>query len=183
MSEELIVARLHDDHLDLMEYLRTQGEVSFLATMESAVPKVILLAAASDLESRVGQLIRNYVASQTGSNEFVVNFVMNKAVNRQFHTFFNWKDRSAAPFFGLFGERFKEKMKVECRDDESLAKSIRDFCEVGALRNQLVHESYASFTLEKTSQEVFDLYRSALVFVARLPGLLTPPTSVAEVVQ
>jgi hypothetical protein len=161
-----------DDHAALMDYLNEQQQISFVSTVESSLPKVILLAAASDLENEVQQVIINYYRAQTKSSEFAVSFVHNKAISRQFHTYFDWKNRSANQFFGLFGERFKAKAKRARQEDEKLDQAVSDFCELGDLRNQLVHQNYAAFTMEKTAAEVYRLYQSALYFVVRLPGLL-----------
>lgn len=171
MSEELI-KRLMDDHGALMEYLRVQGEISFLSAVESSLPKVVLLAAASDLEQQVQSAILGYYTRETRSSEFAVSFVHNKAVSRQYHTYFDWPNRSANKFFALFGERFKAKARAQIRADERLADAVKAFCELGDLRNQLVHENYASFIMEKTASEVHSMYRTALYFVGSLPDLL-----------
>lgn len=87
-------------------------------------------------------------------------------------TFFDWRNRSANCFFTLFGERFRAKAKAAVGADEKLARSVSDFCELGDLRNQLVHQNYAAFVMTKTAEEVYSLYISALQFVACLPRLL-----------
>src|ERR1022692_1831159 len=171
MSEDLI-ARLMADHGALMDYLRLQGEISFLSTMESSLPKVVLLAAASDLEHEVQQVIIGYYKQQTRDCEFAVSFVHNKAISRQYHTYFDWRNRSANSFFALFGERFKAKAKTALKADAEIAQAVADFCELGDLRNQLVHENYAAFSMEKTASEVHALYQSARRFVTYLPTLL-----------
>lgn len=171
MSGEL-VERLMTDHVELMNFLRKGNEISFLATMESSLPKVLLLASASDLEESIQRLIVDYFHVATRSSDFAVNFVRNKAVERQYHSYFDWRNRSANMFFALFGDRFKSKAKRALANDEKLANAVKSFCEIGDLRNQLVHENYAAFTVEKTASEVFDLYRRALYFLDRLPELL-----------
>jgi hypothetical protein len=175
MSGEL-VERLVTDNSALMAYLRDQGEISFLSNMESSVPKIILLAAASDLEHQVQQIILGYYDKVTNACEFAGKFVFNKAVRFQFHTYFDWSSRSANAFFALFGERFRDKAKAAVRADDRLLQSIKDFCEVGDLRNQLVHQNYAAFVLAKTAEEVYGLYSSALYFLLRLPELLEENT-------
>lgn len=171
MSSEL-VRRLYDDHAGLLAYLTSRGEISFATAIESSFPKVVLLAAASDLETRVTDALIDYFTRVTGSTRAAVSFVRNKAIARQYHTYFDWRGRSANQFFGLFGDEFKTKMKATMRLDGNLSEAISAFCEVGDLRNQLVHENYAAFTVEKTADEVHALYEKALVFVTRLPDLL-----------
>jgi len=43
---------------------------------------------------------------------------------------------------------------------------------MGNERNKLVHQDYATFQMEKTLDEVYTLYKSALDFVDSLPGAL-----------
>jgi hypothetical protein len=167
-----LVERLMVDHTSLMEFLREGQEISFLTTVESSLPKVVLLASASDLEESMQKVLVDYFHGVTKSSDFAVSFVQNKAVKRQYHTYFDWERRSANKFFALFGARFKTKVKIASAEDVALAEAIASFCEIGDLRNQLVHQNYAAFTVEKTAAEVFQLYQSALYFVGRLPGLL-----------
>lgn len=171
MTSEL-VERLMQDHKAVIEYLNIQGEISFQSTMESSTPKVILLAAASDLESRIQQIIVDYYDQVTNSCEFASHFVYNKAIRQQYHTYFDWRNRSANSFFALFGDRFRAKAKAAVNADEELARAVSDFCELGDLRNQLVHQNYAAFLMTKTTEDVYRLYISALTFIDFLPGLL-----------
>lgn len=63
-------------------------------------------------------------------------------------------------------------MGKEVKDDPQLQSSIRAFLELGNLRNQLVHENFAVFPLEKTSGEIYQLYQVALFFVEIFPNKL-----------
>jgi HEPN superfamily RiboL-PSP-like protein len=166
------VQRLMDDHNTLLEYLSEQQELSLMVVVEASFPKIALLASASDLERRIEELLVLYFQLVTKDSSYAVSFVRNKAIKRQFHTYFNWPDKSANQFFGLFGEDFKRKMKELIAEDTVLAQAIRDFCEIGDLRNQLVHQGYASFTMQKTAAEVFELYKNAIHFVDKLSEVL-----------
>lgn len=42
---------------------------------------------------------------------------------------------------------------------------MKAFMEIGRDRNRLVHEDFATFTLEKTAEEIHNHYQTALVFV------------------
>ena len=92
-------------------------------------------------------------------------FVKNKAISRRSHTWFKWEDRNANQFFGLFGSEFKKMMSERIKASDDLGVSIRAFLEVGNERNKLVHQDFASFPLEKTLDEIYALYRQALLFV------------------
>ena len=68
-------------------------------------------------------------------------------------------------FLGAFGSSFKPFMETRVKGGGNLEESIRAFMEMGALRNQLVHQNFATFNLDKTVAEIFDMYQKALAFV------------------
>ncbi|CAL9311964.1 hypothetical protein SUDANB135_04865 [Streptomyces sp. SudanB135_2055] len=115
--------------------------------------------------------LREHVMEHTRDLK-IVELVEQKAIRRQYHTLFDWDTTNAGRFWGLFGNEYKVGMKKHCQQDMQLAQSIRAFLEVGSLRNRMVHNNYASFILEKTLDEVYDLYRTGDGFVSRLPDLL-----------
>ena len=51
----------------------------------------------------------------------------------------------------------------------ALDEAIRAFLELGQMRNELVHENFATFALEKTSEEIYALYSKAVPFVEAFP--------------
>jgi len=54
-------------------------------------------------------------------------------------------------------------------EDRAFSDSARAFLEIGRERNRLVHQNFAAFTLEKSSNELYELYRKAYHFVCRFP--------------
>ena len=60
-------------------------------------------------------------------------------------------------------------MVEKVRADSNLEESIKAFLEIGDLRNQLAHENYALFKMEKTVEDVFNLYTKAVRFVEGFP--------------
>jgi len=52
--------------------------------------------------------------------------------------------------------------------DEELRLAVGAFMELGRDRNRLVHEDFATFVLEKTAEEIYAQYKSALCFVMRI---------------
>ncbi|WP_329314281.1 HEPN domain-containing protein [Streptomyces sp. NBC_01262] len=165
------VQRLYEDHRDALEYLRDRQQVSHHATLQMTLPKVLLLAAASEFEERVSEALRDHVRENTRDLK-IVELVDQKAIRRHYHTLFDWDTRTAAKFWALFGSEFKAEMKNYCQHDFLLAIQIGAFMEIGSLRNQMVHNNYASFVLEKTLDEVYGLYCDGDSFVQRLPELL-----------
>ena len=136
---------------------------------EENLRKSLLLAAASYFEQRMTEDVVSFVKVITEDNHVLVHFVQNKAVSRQYHTWFDWDKKNANRFFGLFGEPFKKYMEKLVSEDAELKVSIQAFLEVGIERNRLIHENLGSFSLEKTIEEVFSLYSAARLFVERFP--------------
>jgi hypothetical protein len=113
-----------------------------------------------------------FAAAVTADNHVLTWLVKNKAVSRQYHTWFDWEKKNANSFFGLFGEEFRECMRKCVSDDATLKMSIEAFLEVGRERNRLVHLDFGSFTLEKTVEEIYALYSMAMKFVEWFPVAL-----------
>ena len=167
-----LVRAIYEDNSQLLEYLRDSQEVSFANSVENILPKVLLLATASHLEHELQNLILEYFREITGNQECAVSFVERKAVARQYHTYFQWEAGNANAFFALFGDGFKSTGRELLKTDEELAASVRDFVSIGSLRNQLVHQNYAAFIMENTTEEIMHMYESALRFIERFPQLL-----------
>ncbi len=170
MSDPTIIDRMYEEHQQLLAYLQDQGEHSLESSVQESFPKVLLLAAASYFEDRMKQALRDVLLEQ--ASEPLVNFFKNKAIERQYHTYFNWRDNNANQFFGLFGPGFKKFMSEEVQANEQLAEAIRAFLEVGYTRNTLVHENFAIFPIQKTVEEVYRKYQQAMVFVRVFPKKL-----------
>jgi len=171
------VDRLYLESVALKAHLDGIGEISLSSSADANYRKALLLAAASYFEVRLCSHITEYVEGVCGSARPVPEFVKNKAVKRQYHTYFDWDRNNANPFFGLFGAEFRDRMAAEVEADDDLRDSISAFLEVGRERNRLVHQDFASFALEKTAEEIFKLYQRALPFVEAMPGHLLAASS------
>ena len=167
-----LVRAIYDDNSQLLAYLRTNQELSFANSLENILPKVMLLATASHLEVALQELILEYFREITDNRDCAVAFVEKKAVLRQFHTYFSWDSGNANSFFALFGNDFKVAMTALQQADSDFAVAVKDFVAIGSLRNRLVHQNYAAFTMESTADEIWRMYESALRFIERLPLLL-----------
>lgn len=152
--------------------LEREAEPSLRITADDTFRKVLLLCAASHFERVVTESIVGFVSQASGSNPRVVEFVRLKGLKRQYHTLFAWKANNANQFFGLFGEDFKLAMEERLKADYELATAIRAFVELGDERNRLIHQDLGQYVLEKTSEEIFTLYKTATRFVEALPDLL-----------
>lgn len=157
-------------------YEEAQGVIAALGASEPSLVvsaadnfrKALLLAAASYFEHRISSCVTDFVQEKAAGSALIVAFVKNKAIARQYHTWFKWDAANANQFYGLFGSEFSAMMQARVKDSDALRESVRAFLEVGNERNKLVHQDFASFALDKTLEDVYKSYKTALAFVEGL---------------
>jgi hypothetical protein len=160
-----IIDKIYYDYSILLNYLETNEEISLRNDADNNFKKVLLLSTASFFEHKITEILLDFINESSNNNFLIYSFAKKKAVDRQYHTYFDWKNKSANPFFALFGVDFKKDIEKEMKINEALKKSVRDFMEIGYIRNELVHENFANFSLDKTANEIYDLYESATIFI------------------
>lgn len=165
-----IIESMISEHQQLMEYLSAATDISLRLRVERDFSKALLLSAASYFEQRITNTVLDIVYEQTQQSDVITAFVRNKAVTRRYHDWFNWENNgrpavNANRFFSAFGSQFADHMKNRVANDGALDGSIKAFLELGNLRNQLVHQNYAQFNINKTVPESIELYRTATHFV------------------
>ena len=165
---ETAIDRVYLEYRDALEFLRSKGEISLGSAIDATARKALLLAAASYFESRITTDVLVFCQEISGSNPLVPALGLNKAVTRQYHTWFQWETNTATSFFSLFGPKIQNHMNELIKRDDNLRSAVRDFIEMGRDRNRLVHEYFATVTLEKTASEIYSQYKSALGFVDRI---------------
>ena len=100
----------------------------------------------------------------------VSGLIQSKAIDRQYHTYFNWKTaKNANSFFALFGSDFSEFMEAEVKQNSELDSAVKAFLDLGRDRNNVVHVDFATNAAAKTVDEVYDAYQTALQFVDAMP--------------
>jgi hypothetical protein len=108
---ETAVDRIHSEYSDVSRLLQSTGEISLATVMDANSRKALLLAAASYFESRIAEDVLCYCQKVVGKNTLVPAFIQNKAISRQYHTWFDWDRDTASKFFSLFGANFKSHME------------------------------------------------------------------------
>jgi RiboL-PSP-HEPN len=169
MSEPTAVDRLYSEANALINLLQHSSELSLQVAVSDQFRKALLLAAASYFEDRVCNLVLEYIRQRANGSSLIENFVRNKAIARQYHSWFSWERNNANSFFGLFGAEFKVLMSTRVEASIEMQTSIKAFLELGNERNRLVHQNYATFPMEKTLDEVYILYKNSREFVEALP--------------
>lgn len=170
-TSSTVVDVMYSEFEVLLSILDNAGKLSSRNVADENFRKSLLLAAASYFERRMTETVLTYVEDATNQNMLVVELVRNKAVSRQYHTWFQWKQNNANSFYALFGSGFRDFMKRKVVD-EKLEDAVRAFLELGHERNRLVHQDYGSFVLEKTTKEIHDLYCIAMEFIECIPVAL-----------
>ena len=160
---EAAMDRLFEESTSLVEFLNQSGKFRVFA--DEHLSKILLLAAASHFEKRMTDAVMRWSKQRLSVDHPLVNLIKNKAVSRQYHQWFVWEGHNANKFFSLFGKRFLEYAKQSVKGDEELHRSIRSFLQLGNERNRLVHGDYVTFTIEKSRDDVYLLYKDASKFV------------------
>ena len=169
-GQETVVDRCWREFVEVSKMLQEAGELSLYNTMSDLFRRILLLTAASHFESEMQKAVELYVMESASKNELVVNLVKKKAISRQYHTWFDWSSGNANNFFSLFGSGFREFMEIQIKNGNPSSNSVRAFVEIGKDRNRLVHQNFGEFQMEKSMQDVYDLYRQAREFVDQFPS-------------
>jgi hypothetical protein len=164
MAKQTVVDRLYGEFSRLLAHLLSSQEQSLEITANEQCRKALLLAAASYFEDVISTIVREWIAELAPFNRQVANWVEMTGVTRNYHKWFKWERRDARAFDGLLGTPFKDYMRQQVQTDPTLEESLRDFLEIGDSRNRLVHQNFGSFTLEKTTDEIYSLFESARRF-------------------
>lgn len=162
---------LHDEYKELIDFCRTNGQVSFEVSINDIYRKTLLLSAASYFEAVITQSILSFVDNASNRRE-ISELVERKVVTRNYHTFFEWDGNNTNKFLVLFGEEFKTNARNAIRK-EKLEENEKAFLSLGNERNKLVHLNYIEAPIDATFDEIYDKYTSALVFVEFIQNLLS----------
>ncbi|WP_028206628.1 HEPN domain-containing protein [Paraburkholderia nodosa] len=167
------VDRLYEESSGLINFLSPTSEISFQSMAGDNFRKVLLLAAASFFEYRICEIVTEFFRIRSNNSTMVVNFLRNKAISRQYHSWFDWDNSTNAnKFFALFGDEFKASIVTRVRETPDLKLAIEAFMEIGRERNKLVHQNFATFSMEKSLSEIFERYKQARHFIDVLPTIL-----------
>lgn len=160
-----IIDALYEQNRDAIAMISRADEISIASDVDNKLKKHLIMAAASYFESEIREAIEGLVTSASQGNPAVLALVRKKALERQYHTYFNWEGQNANSFFSNFGEEFGKKCRAEVKADEGLSDAISAFLELGDTRNKLAHLNFAQFPVDKTSDEIYALYQRALKFL------------------
>lgn len=164
------IQNLINQYNDVYKFLLDSGQVSQSIILTEHYRKIILLSCASSYESQITIILQTFVASKC-SDSRIFNFVNNKAINRQYHTYFQWDERNINSFLGIFGPEFKNSISTQIKSDDELCNNVKAFLEIGAERNRMVHGNFLEYQLNKTIEEIIELNNKAEKFVEYLKSV------------
>jgi len=147
-------------------------EPSLAVESSTTLSKALLLAGASELEFDIQRIVTDYFNEVTHGNADATQFVVKKALTRQYHTLFEWSGSNVNSFFALFGADFKAYAVARVKADPELGEQIKAFLRLGQHRNELVHGNFVAFSLSLSIDEIVELYGEATLFRDALPGIL-----------
>jgi hypothetical protein len=168
----ILIDRLYGEFISIIKVLEEKGELSLMVTTQDNFRKTMLLSSASYFEFKITNDLITFFETHSKDKLLGAEFIKNKAIKRQYHTFFNWDAHNANQFFGLFGSQFKKFMDFEIDNDPKLSESIDAFIQLGGSRNLLIHENYLGFQLEPTAADIYGSYEKAKYFVDIFPEKL-----------
>jgi hypothetical protein len=162
---------LIERHDAVLNFLRESNETSMALDFEDSYKKLLVLTCSSLFESLLINSIYDF-AKNSSDDARIAELVRNKALSRQYHTFFDWDKTNVNKFLGVFGEGYKQDVVENLNINESLMQGMRDFLQIGALRNRLVHGNLVEASPDLTVLEIKEKFYSAWVFLEYLSGTL-----------
>ncbi|MDF3285476.1 HEPN domain-containing protein [Gordonia sp. N1V] len=172
------VEALYEDYCVLRDDLSTRSP-SGLAALNRSYHKVLLIAAASSLESQVKKYLAAAFEEKGGG--ILAAFLEKRVLARNYHTMFDWQKEKAKPFFSSFGQDCGKNFAAQIRSNPDFAEQHSAFMRIGSLRNGLVHQDYATFSLEYTPEDLIKMYRLAREFPNNFERLIFEEVAVADV--
>ena len=111
-----VVDRLHEEVKGILSVLGGSEEYELRSAADDHLKKSLLMAAASHFERSLTEAVMDFAEEAYGTDHVLPKLIRNKAVTRQYHTWFDWQARNANRFFGLFGDDFKKHVSSKIAD-------------------------------------------------------------------
>lgn len=159
------------DSKELQSFLDKHSELSMIIDVNNHYKKILLLSCASFYEMQIISLLKKFFDSNSHDPR-IVSFVTKKALDRQYHTLFDWDKKNINRFLGFFGEEFKNNVSKKIKEDTELTLQMESFIQIGAERNRMVHENFLECLLDKTIEEIETLHNQASKFIEYLEKII-----------
>ena len=165
------IQTLVNEYQDLHTFLSAQSEISHASAVDNHFRKVYLMSCASYYEKEISEVIEKFVLP---TDPRIANFVRHYALKDKFFVHFNLRSSSAniKDFLSLFGPDFKSEINNQIKQNNTLEQQVFAFYEIMRLRNNMVHDNFLTYNLEKTFNEIHELNLKAIEFIAFLKNIL-----------
>ena len=163
---------------DVLGNMEQHSQIALTTFVDEQYKKVLLLAVASGFEAQLTEVVRiacrycimgSYLRSDAHP---LMDLVEHKVISREYFRWFSWDKQNANSFFSMFGKGFSDYAQAEVRRDSALRVSIQSFMTIGRERNNLVHKDFASFDMELSARDIYELYKKARFFVTWVPSAI-----------
>ena len=150
------------DQYDSIRSSIPEANISDMTDLDSQFRKLAVLSCASHLESDFIEALKAYFLS---IGPGVGEFVRRAALERKFHTLFNWDKPLPDSFFKGWGAECEQRYRQRLTDSEFDA-IMRSFMLLVSSRNLLVHANLAEQSSDLTFEEVREHFGRATQFSA-----------------
>ena len=168
------IEAFYQSHADLIAYLLERGEPTFASDATGNFQRSLILAVASHFEAEISEIVRALPGHHSKNNPMLIALVDQKAVSRQYHTYFQWDGTNGNSFFAMFGPAYKAMCAKKVKEDTDFDQSVRAFISLGSTRNQIVHQNFVEFAVDKTPDDIIKEFRRAQTFVDYVRSSLLP---------
>ena len=168
-SQPSVVDRLYSDFKLIIEQIddpeNPASTISLRNSTEDVFQKTLTVAIGAYFERRITDAVLDLVG-KSSNNTLAPEFARIRGIEKSYHSLFNWGDNNANSFYRLFGGDFRDYMKEYVKNNDEFGRAAKAFLELGNARNEVAHTFNS---VGKTTEEIYDLYRIALLFVDQIP--------------
>jgi len=149
------------------------GDVSAIASYNVNSAKILLLTGASYFERSIVAAIEDHLNTVTPSLT-IRHFTFHQSVDRKFFSLFDFSasNKNISGFLSKFGPDFSEWAKEDMRAQGIDADTQAAFLAFCRLRNNLVHNNFATYNIDKTLADVRADFDKALKLVSWVENCL-----------
>lgn len=155
----------------------SSNDPSSLVDYEDIFRKHLIVSAASYFEKEILGILETWCCQVCHNDEMIVTLVRKKALERQYFRYFDWNipaEKAVKNFFKFFGPRFADSAGAELTPPSELSEACKDFCQISHLRDTMVHNNYAAYSIELDSEQIYTKYKSAIRLIHYLRERFLP---------
>ncbi len=165
-TEFQAINEMYESHVSDTEILQTLLPenvelASFYSGYNSLFTKAFTVACGNAFERKLTAELPKILSSE---NPLALNFLQKQALERKYHTLFEWDQKNANKFFGLFGSDFKKYVQNIISNNDILSEQQKSFLELGNLRNLIVHKGIDTYSLTSDLSTIKKMFDNSLEF-------------------